>query len=584
MKKLGWLTAIWMLLIGWQPCWSQTNSFSVPVGDWSNDGNWDAGGVPDATMFDEVAIVSGGRVANVTSAVPQVGQLVIADTAGQTGTVNVGTAGVLNVARFQPTDASNGSIAVSTNGGIGLLTAEGNAQISADNLFLAENGAFRIVGPDVTFKVQNAIFFSGGAYEPVITGPTHSTVELLGSNVNITMNGVIRPVFSGYAPSPGESWTLFDGARVFGAPVIDYSNVTIGPSERLSVEISAGGQHGQVGVLYLDQILTLTVNRASGAVALTNTGGTPVAIDGYQITSALGGLNPGPGGANWTSLQQSIGDNWRESPPNGSINAIAELKSQGSTPISSAAPRSLGSVFQTPSTAPEFGVDLEDLAFTYFTPDGRSIYGIIEYSGPKVHNNFLLTVDPVSGAAAISNDSGFEIHVDGYNITSASNSLDSLAWMSLDETNRAGGDWSESNVVDGTAVGRLTELKATGAATFTINNGTSFNLGQLFNGTEQDLVFEFLLEGETAFRTGAVRYASIQAGDFDNDGDVDGRDFLKWQRGESPNPLSPSDLSAWQGNYGTGASFSSALAAVPEPPAPTLLMLGMLAAAAIRRK
>ena len=35
-----------------------------------------------------------------------------------------------------------------------------------------------------------------------------------------------------------------------------------------------------------------------------------------------------------------------------------------------------------------------------------------------------------------------------------------------------------------------------------------------------------------------------------NDADVDGRDFLKWQRGNSANPLSSGDLAMWQSNYG----------------------------------
>jgi hypothetical protein len=39
-------------------------------------------------------------------------------------------------------------------------------------------------------------------------------------------------------------------------------------------------------------------------------------------------------------------------------------------------------------------------------------------------------------------------------------------------------------------------------------------------------------------------------GDFDHDGDVDGRDFLVWQRGGSPTPFSASDLANWQSNYG----------------------------------
>jgi hypothetical protein len=40
-------------------------------------------------------------------------------------------------------------------------------------------------------------------------------------------------------------------------------------------------------------------------------------------------------------------------------------------------------------------------------------------------------------------------------------------------------------------------------------------------------------------------------GDFDSDGDVDGRDFLRWQRGNSPSPFSSTDLAAWQAGYGT---------------------------------
>ncbi len=47
--------------------------------------------------------------------------------------------------------------------------------------------------------------------------------------------------------------------------------------------------------------------------------------------------------------------------------------------------------------------------------------------------------------------------------------------------------------------------------------------------------------------------APMLPGDFDGDGDVDGRDFLAWQRGGSPNPLSASDLADWQANYGMGS-------------------------------
>lgn len=66
-------------------------------------------------------------------------------------------------------------------------------------------------------------------------------------------------------------------------------------------------------------------------------------------------------------------------------------------------------------------------------------------------------------------------------------------------------------------------------------------------------------------------------GDFDGDGDVDGVDFLKWQAGESPDPLSASDLALWQDNYGTPPALAAATA-IPEPSSSVLLILGIAVA------
>ncbi|MCH8839870.1 MAG: PEP-CTERM sorting domain-containing protein [Planctomycetes bacterium] len=66
-------------------------------------------------------------------------------------------------------------------------------------------------------------------------------------------------------------------------------------------------------------------------------------------------------------------------------------------------------------------------------------------------------------------------------------------------------------------------------------------------------------------------------GDFDNSGAVDGFDFLQWQRGESPNPLSQSDLAAWEANYGAVAPLAAASTSVPEPATGIVLLLGMMA-------
>jgi hypothetical protein len=67
------------------------------------------------------------------------------------------------------------------------------------------------------------------------------------------------------------------------------------------------------------------------------------------------------------------------------------------------------------------------------------------------------------------------------------------------------------------------------------------------------------------------------AGDFDGDGDVDGRDFLLWQRTDK----TPAGLSAWQANYGAGNL--TAIAAVPEPTSVAFVIACGLAGMAIRK-
>ena len=67
-------------------------------------------------------------------------------------------------------------------------------------------------------------------------------------------------------------------------------------------------------------------------------------------------------------------------------------------------------------------------------------------------------------------------------------------------------------------------------------------------------------------------------GDFDFDGDVDGSDFLRWQRGGSPTPLSSGDLANWEANFANPSSVS-ALSAISTTsvPEPSSLLLGALA-------
>jgi hypothetical protein len=99
--------------------------------------------------------------------------------------------------------------------------------------------------------------------------------------------------------------------------------------------------------------------------------------------------------------------------------------------------------------------------------------------------------------------------------------------------------------------------------------GDSFSIAKVsgnFTGTPHTDLLPALSAGlswETTFDSHELLLNVIETpaltGDFDQDGDVDGRDFLAWQR----NP-SGGDLADWQNNFGT-AELSATSVAVPEP-------------------
>lgn len=71
-------------------------------------------------------------------------------------------------------------------------------------------------------------------------------------------------------------------------------------------------------------------------------------------------------------------------------------------------------------------------------------------------------------------------------------------------------------------------------------------------------------------------FSPTLAGDFDLDSDVDGADFLKWQRDPSVGPLSD-----WKHNYGSQAAVG--LAPVPEPTSAALAMVALCFVGSFRR-
>jgi hypothetical protein len=70
--------------------------------------------------------------------------------------------------------------------------------------------------------------------------------------------------------------------------------------------------------------------------------------------------------------------------------------------------------------------------------------------------------------------------------------------------------------------------------------------------------------------------------DFDDDDDIDGADFLKWQRGETPGLGSAEELALWEQQYGTTVPAVAAATTVPEPS--TLLLASLAGCALLQRR
>ena len=87
-------------------------------------------------------------------------------------------------------------------------------------------------------------------------------------------------------------------------------------------------------------------------------------------------------------------------------------------------------------------------------------------------------------------------------------------------------------------------------------------------GTASTAIFRYVIVADT--------HIPGPSADFDGDGDVDGTDFLTWQRGQVTNPPTSEDLTLWQEQFGNTSTPSSSNA-IPEPSTLLLSLLGIAA-------
>ena len=337
--------------------------------------------------------------------------------------------------------------------------------------------------------------------------------------------------------------------------------------------------------------LRLSINWSTGEVSLANQGGKMVNIDGYTIVSPSGNLSAANG--QWVSLQDQGIAGWDEA-DNADDYRLTEFNPSGSKVFNLGESMSLGHPLSLVQPA-KFGdaMPAVDLTFEYSVPGEGTVQGILDTSSIAPINNLVLTIDPATGEAAIQNASPFfDVSIAAYTISSASGRLLSSDndWHSLQDQGLVG--WDQA---DNSNASRLTEFNFSGT-TFLAGGQTVLHLGAPINSmegeipTEGDLDFHFLLDtGETM--TGVILFGSVpsgpEPGDFDSDGDVDGADFLVWQRtfGGSAIPagagadsngdgiVDAADLANWVSHYYQSVQSNSS--AVPEPFSAIMMLMGL---------
>lgn len=629
-RPLLWFLLLWASVVV-QPAAAQNIWITPGAGSYTTAANWSAGTVPDGTEAiiggtDPISFALVSGTATLSSVAPTLTALTLGSTAGTTGGLNINSGGqlaasldifglggaasigqngtgLLSVAPGGRLDA----ITLTSAGGGGSSIALGGTAAGTATVNITDTGAtggavtlgriLRVIGPNVNFSSSGpaaGITFQGtSTFIPEITAATHSALKTTGT---ATLGGTFQIDFNGVTPAGGNAWNLIDAATINGsfASIVPDPNVSVaGPGQELGFRIVNGGVNGRLAQLFVEQLPILVINRNTGAATITNPGASGIELDGYSVHSPLGGvMKPG-----WRSLEKFpavAGSGWEEA-NTAAPSRVSEVRSGAASTLAAGGSWTIGNIYQRPvSTA--IGQDVEDLTFDYTQPDDTTRNRPAVFVGTTGLNNLILFVE-TNGTVRMRNPSPHTVEFDAYTITSSAGSLQGDAqWTSLEET--IGGTWEEGNLLP---PNRVSEVKRSGSQTFAMNDGTTFNLGQLFNPAgAKDLVFEYLLNGEDISRTGQVVYGV--PGDYNSNGVVDAGDYTVWRnnRGLSvnmPNDTSPgvvniADFNLWKANYGqysiiagsgAGSGQLSLGSEVPEPAGWLLASIGGVLAAVRRR-
>ncbi|MBN1855010.1 MAG: discoidin domain-containing protein [Pirellulales bacterium] len=230
-------------------------------------------------------------------------------------------------------------------------------------------------------------------------------------------------------------------------------------------------------------------------------------------------------------------------------------------------------------------------------PSAEGVLSLAEVQVFGERAAMTLQVNTQTGGITLKNNSISDFDIDAYSIESPGGALNAIGWNSLQDQDfegngapGSGNGWEESGGSGNTV---LAEIYLLNSSIFSIGN--TLSLGNAFNpsvfglGNDGDLTFT-VRTPEGVFIDGLIEYVTGgENADFNGDGDVDGADFLAWQRGfgitgtatladgdaNGDANVNGADLAVWKSQFGTGgAAGVLAGAAVPEPG--TMGLLGLL--------
>jgi hypothetical protein len=497
----------------------------------------------------EYGSISNGGIALIDHAITvSPADIRLAQDASSTGSLVIRNGGSIAVAR----GSAAGDLGVLANGvaggGVGRLTLRDNigavqlnnyAQTAASTLVVQLSSAGSFTTP---VQVSDGIALAG------------------------TLR-VERTPASGFVAAAGNSWTMFQGAPVTG----NFATVDVDAALRSNAgQVFSVSTASNAVTLSVAQRLVLQVDRFTGATILRNPSGhaTNISLISYTLHSPSTTLASSD--ARWKSFQDAAQPNWFEANP--TTVDLSELNPTSSRTFTPGTTHDFGTPFTANMSAPlrTDRVNLSGTTFKYQLPDGSLVDAPIETVGR--FNDLVLVVNPTTGFATLQNQSAQSVELISYTISSASNSL----LPSFAGSGRP--NWFKANPT----THDLSELGST--SSILLAQGGEVDLGLAWSTAgSQDLTFAYqttagtLLPGTVSFGQKAIIGL---AGDYNSNGIVDAADYVVWRKSNINGPQGYAD---WRANFGktlagSGSSALASAAAVPEPAAWFLAVIGVWAA------